>query len=313
MNIYEQIANNQRTTWVIISIFILFFLFLGLGLDHFYGADIGIPVFTLIAVLFGLLSSWASYYWGDKMILSSTHAKPLDLTDLKERQWQNVIEEMSIAAGIPLPKTYIIDDPDPNAFTTGRNPQNSSIVVTKGLLDALNREELQAVAAHEMSHIKNFDIRLMLMIAVLVGAIALLADWTARGIFRRDSRRSSRRSSGSGAIVLVILAIWLITVVLAPLLSRIMAMFVSRKREYLADASGAELTRNPLALAAALEKISAHLEPTRSINQGTAHLCICDPKGSALGLKEGFRADLFATHPPILKRIEVLKQMAYIK
>lgn len=313
MNIYEQISNNQRATWIIVSIFILFFLSLGLGLDHFYGSGIGAPVFTVIALLFGLFSSWASYYWGDKMILSSTRAKPLDLTDLKEKQWQNVIEEMSIAAGIPLPKTYIIDDPDPNAFATGRNPQNSSIVVTRGLLNALNREELQAVAAHEMSHIKNFDIRLMLMIAVLVGAIALLADWTARGIFRRGARRSSRSSSGSGVAVLVILAIWLITVILAPLLSRIMAMFVSRKREYLADASGAELTRNPFALASALEKISAHLEPTRSINQGTAHLCICDPKGSALGLREGFAADLFATHPPIARRIEALKQMAYLK
>lgn len=314
MNIYEQIANNQRTSWIILSIFILFFLFLGIGADYFYGAGIGIPIFTAIAVIFGLISSFSGYYYGDKLVLSSTHAQPLDLTDPKQQQWQNIVEEMTIAAGIPLPKTYIIDDPDPNAFATGRNPEHSSIVVTRGLLEILNRDEQQAVAAHEMSHIRNYDIRLMLIIAVLVGAIALIADWTIRGFFRgRGSKGSSRRSSGGGAVVLIILVIWLITMILAPLLSRIMAMFVSRKREYLADASGAELTRNPIALASALEKINSRVEPTRSINQGTAHLCICDPKGSKMGLKEGWAADLFATHPPINKRIEALKQMAYLK
>ena len=222
------------------------------------------------------------------------------------------MEEVSIAAGIPLPKTYIIEDPDPNAFATGRSPETASIAVTRGLLDALNRDELQAVAAHEMSHVKNFDIRLMLMIAVLVGSIALLADWTRRSLFY-GNRRSSRRSEGGGYVALVVLAVWLVTVILAPILSQLMAMCVSRKREYLADASGAELTRNPLALASALEKISSHEGPTRSINQGSAHLCICDPKGTALGMKEGGIANLFATHPPIDKRIEALRQMAYIK
>jgi len=311
MNIYEQIAGNRRATWIIVSIFILFFLFAGLGFDVYYGA--GVPVFTIIALLIGGISGYCSYHYGDKLILSSTHARPLDLNDPKQKQWQNVVEEMSIASGIPLPKTYIIDDPDPNAFATGRNPEHSSIVVTRGLLDTLNRDELQAVASHEMSHIRNFDIRLMLLIAVLVGSVALIADWARRGLFYRSERRSSRRGEGGGGAALIILAIWLITVILAPILSQIMAMFVSRRREYLADASGAELTRNPLALASALEKISARVEPTRSINQGTAHLCICDPKGSKMGLKEGWSADLFATHPPINKRIEALKHMAYVK
>ncbi len=314
MNIYEQIASNQRTSWIILSIFILFFLFLGIGADYFYGAGAEIPIFTTIAVLFGLISSLSGYYYGDKLVISSTRAHPLDLGDAKQQQWQNVVEEMSIAAGIPLPKTYIIDDPDPNAFATGRNPEHSSIVVTKGLLEVLNRDELQAVASHEMSHIKNYDIRLMLIIAVLVGAIALTADWTMRGLFRgRGSKGGSRRSEGGGAAVLIILIIWLITMILAPILSRLMAMFVSRKREYLADASGAELTRNPLALASALEKIDSRVEPTRSINQGTAHLCICDPTGSKMGFKEGWAADLFATHPPINRRIDALKQMAFLK
>jgi heat shock protein HtpX len=163
-----------------------------------------------------------------------------------------------------------------------------------------------------MSHIRNFDIRLMLVLAVLIGAVALISDWARRGLFRSGGRRSSNRREGEGGAVLIILAIWLVTVILAPILAQIMAMFVSRKREFLADASGAELTRNPLALASALEKIDSRVEPTRSIHQGTAHLCICDPKGMAIGNKEGWGADLFATHPPIQKRIAALKQMAYV-
>ena len=311
MNIYERQAHNRRWTWFLICAFISFFLFLGLGFDYYYGVRLEMPIFTVVALVFGVIMAYGGYLWGDKLVLSSAHAKELDLDDPKQKQWQNVVEEVSIASGLPLPKTYIIDDPDPNAFATGRSPETASIAVTRGLLDALNRDELQAVAAHEMSHVKNFDTRLMLMIAVLVGSIALLADWTRRSLFY-GNRRSSRRSEGSGSVGLIILVIWLVTVILAPLLSQLMAMCVSRKREYLADASGAELTRNPLALASALEKISSYADPTRSINQGTAHLCICDPKGTAMGMKEGVVANLFATHPPINKRIEALKQMAYI-
>lgn len=307
MNIYERAGHNKRTSKIVVTGFIFFFLFLGLGFDYYYGAGIGAPVFTLIALFIGLILSYNGWYYGDKLVLSSTGARPLDFNDVRQVQWQNVVEEMSIAAGIPLPKTYVIDDPDPNAFATGRSPEHASIAVTRGLLETLNREELQGVAAHEMSHIRNFDIRLMLILAVLVGSIALIADWATRGFFR--GRRSSRRSEGMGG--LIILVIWLFAMILAPILSQIMAMFVSRKREYLADASGAELTRNPLALASALEKIEARVGPTRSIHRGTAHLCICDPKGSAMGVKEGGVADLFATHPPIKKRIEALKQMAY--
>ncbi len=312
MNIYEQASSNRRSTWIVVIVFVLLFLLIGLGLDYYYGAGPGIPLFTFIAVAFGGISSYASFRYGDRFILYSTHAKELDLNDPAQRQWQNVVEEMSIAAAVPLPKTYVIDDPDPNAFATGSSPDKSSIAVTKGLLNTLKRDELQAVAAHEMSHIKNYDIRLMLILAVLVGSVALLADWASRGFFYRGSgRRDSRSESGGGAAALITLVVWLIAVILAPILSQMLAMCVSRKREYLADASGAELTRNPLALASALEKINAHAEPTRSINQGTAHLCIADPKGSKIGLKEGTIADLFATHPPIAKRIEALKQMAY--
>ncbi|MBM3255340.1 MAG: M48 family metallopeptidase [Candidatus Omnitrophica bacterium] len=312
MNIYEQALSNRRATWFTVTIFILFFVAIGIGFDFHYGAGAGIPIFTIIALAFGVISSYIGYYYGDKLILSSTHARELDLNDPKQRQWQNVMEEMSIASGIALPKTFIIDDPDPNAFATGRDPGHSSVVVTKGLLEELNRDELQGVAAHEMSHIKNFDIRLMLLLAVLIGSIALVSDWARRSLFY-GSRRRSNKSGNSGPVALIILAIWLIAVILAPLISQLLAMFVSRRREFLADASGAELTRNPLALASALEKLDAHSQPTRSINQGTAHLCICDPKGRALGAHEGRVANLFATHPPINKRIEALKQMAYLK
>jgi len=313
MNIYSQIKSNRRGTWLVVSVFIGLLIFIGLGVDYYYGGGLRIPLFTAIALLIGLASSYASYRYGDRLVLSSTRAREPDSRDGREKQWQNVVEEAAIAAGLPLPKVYVIDDPDPNAFATGRDPAHSSIVATKGLLETLNREELQGVAAHEMSHIKNYDIRLMLMVAVLVGSIALLADWAARSMFygRRRDRNSS--AGAGGAAALVMLVVWLVAVILAPILSQLIAMCVSRKREYLADASGAELTRNPLALAAALRKIDARPEPTRSINRGTAHLCIADPMGSAMGAKEGRLADLFATHPPINKRIEALNAMAYAK
>lgn len=317
MNIYEEIGRNRRATLVIVTTVVSFFALIGAGLDRFYGAGLQAPFFTIVALLFGGLGALGSYLYGDKMILSSTSARPLDMDDPGERQWYNVVQEVSIAAGLPPPAPYIIDDPDPNAFATGRDPGHASIAVTRGLVDAMNRDELQAVAAHEMSHVKNYDIRLMLMIAALVGAIALIADWAGRALFygrRRDGEGSGRSGRGGGVGMAIALAIWLAAVVLAPILSRIMAMFVSRRREYLADASAAELTRNPLALASALEKISARVEPTRSItNQGTAHLCIADPKGRLINSKEGWWADLFATHPPIEKRIEALRRMGYVR
>ncbi len=308
MNIYEQKDKNVRATWIALVVFILLFLGIGLGFDYYYGVGAGIPVFSFVGIAVGLGSALGSYFYGDKIVLSSCGAKELDPNDPAEKQWQNVVEEMSIAAGIPVPKMYVISDPDPNAFATGRDPEHSSIAVTRGLLKALNRDELQGVAAHEMSHIRNYDIRFMLVLAALVGAIALLSDWAGRALFR-GNRRSRGKSSGGGMIVLFV--IWLVAVILAPIMARLLAMCVSRRREYLADASGAELTRNPLGLASALEKISAAAEPTRSIKQGSAHLCIADPSGRKVNMHDGGFSDLLATHPPIGKRIEILKHMAY--
>ncbi len=306
MNIYEQIKKNNFNTWVILTVFVALLLSIGMGFDYFYGAGMGLPLFTIIALVVGVVSSYSGYMYGDKLVIASTHAREPKADDIKEKQWQDVVEEMSVAAGIPLPKTYVTDDPDPNAFATGRDPAHSSIVATRGLLEILNREELQAVASHEMSHIRNFDTRVMLIVAVLVGSVALLAGWAGRMLFWGRGNRKN-----SGPMALVMLVIWLIAVILAPLLSQLIAMCVSRKREYLADASGAELTRNPTALANALAKISSNYQPSHLINQGTSHLCIADPLNKSLGAKEGWFADLFATHPPIQKRIEVLKQMAY--
>jgi heat shock protein HtpX len=228
-----------------------------------------------------------------------------------------VVEEMAIASGIPRPRIWIVPDDDPNAFATGRDPGTASIAVTQGLLGKLTRDELQGVVAHEMAHIRNLDIRLMTLLAGIVGAIALISDGTGRmlrgGGIRSSGGTSERRGGqkGSSPLGLIILVLWLLTLVIAPVVSRLVAMAVSRKREYLADATGAQFTRNPLALASALEKLEGSTAPTRSITQGAAHLCIVDPAPSALAEKEGFLADVFVSHPPIRQRIIRLKGMAY--
>jgi heat shock protein HtpX len=220
---------------------------------------------------------------------------------------------MAIASGLPRPSIYVVPDADPNAFATGRGPGHASIAVTRGLLNTLDRDELQGVIAHEMSHIRNFDVRLMTIVAALVGGVALLSDWAWRATFHGGFRRrdESRRDSGAGALAPLFLVMWVVAIILAPLISRALAMMVSRSRESLADASGAELTRNPLGLADALEKIDAAVAPTAAINRGSAHLCIADPLGRQVNLKQGFWSDLFASHPPMQQRIAALRAMAF--
>ncbi len=304
-------------TIILMTGFILFLALIGLGFDAFYLGTVSeysfFPIGTVIAILFGWLSASWSLRSGAKAVLNSTNAVPADPNNPAHKQLLNVVEEMSIASGLPKPQVFIVPDPDPNAFATGKDPENSVIAVTQGLLDSLNREELQGVVAHEMSHIRNYDIRLMTVIAAMIGAILLLSDWARRGMFWGGGRRRSRSSGGSagGAIALILMILWLIGVILAPLISQLMAMAVSRKREYFADASGAELTRNPMALASALQKLEDASAPTQSIKRGAAHLCIVDPLGRKMNAKEGRTADLFATHPPISKRIMWLKAMSY--
>lgn len=346
MNIYEQQARNRRMTWGVMFVFVGFFLVIGLGFDFFYlsfnpvkasgytrnssgyyeaaGASQPVPYGAVFALLIGFGMAANSMVNGSKMVLRSTQARRAVPSDEKERRFLNVVAEMSTASGLHPPAAYIVPDADLNAFAAGINPENSVLAVTEGLLNSLNREELQAVVAHEMSHIKNYDMRLMTVSAALTGAIALLSDLAGRTMrprcgsaVRGGSPSSPARSSsggrkgGRGALMIVLFAVWLALVVLAPLISRLLAMAISREREYLADASGAELTRNPLALASALEKIRAAVMPSYAINNGVAHMCITDPRGSLIEEKTGFMADLFATHPPMEKRILALKVMAY--
>lgn len=314
-NLFEQQKRNLRRTAAILTGFVAFLVFLGIGADLFLygsGAGPGFPIATLGALLFGAGSSLWALKAGDQAVLDSANAVPIDPADPRQRVLDNVVEEMSIAGGIPKPAVYLIPDSDPNAFATGTGPERSSVAVTAGLLDALDRDELQAVVSHEMAHVKNYDVRLMTVVAALVGSVLLISDWGRRGIgWGGGRRRSSRGRGGGGIVLLVFFVLWMFSLVLAPLIARLVAMAVSREREYLADASGSELTRNPLALASALEKIDAAVAPTPSIKQGVAHLCIADPRGRAVNEREGGLAELFATHPPIAKRIALLREMAY--
>lgn len=339
MNLYEQQTANRRRTWVLVAVFVALTAALGLGLDYFvlkidlFGprgaasylddepSPPGLPALpygTAAALLFGFGTTLASFWRGPKMVLAAAHARPADPSRHEERVFLNVAAEMAQAAGLPVPKCYVVPDEDLNAFATGLRPANGHIAVTEGLLKALNREELQGVLSHEMSHIRNLDVRLMTLIAALAGTVALLSDWAGRAFRHGGDRRSGRSSSrdgkgGGGVIALALLVVWILLMILAPILSQLLAMAVSRRREFLADASGAELTRNPGALISALEKIHAAVGPTRKVSQGLAHLCIDDPKGSHMGSRQGFLADLLATHPPIGLRIEALKQMAYMR
>jgi heat shock protein HtpX len=323
MNLFEQQRSNRRRTWMIMILFVGVLILLGAGFDLFILGQNGVPFpfGALIALGVGGASAWTGYLHGDRAVLLSSGAVALEAATTKApaedvfkfAQLNNIVEEMAIASGLPKPSVYVIPDPDPNAFATGRDPQHASLAVTRGLLDMLNREQLQGVVGHEMSHIRNYDIRLMTVVAALVGAVALIADWSARAMRSGFSMGGGRRGKGKGnAAVIVLLVIWLLALVVAPFLSRLLALAVSRRREYLADASSAELTRNPGALADALQKIEFAAAPTIAIKQGSAHLCIADPLGRAVTGKEGYWADILATHPPMVKRISALREMAYI-
>jgi heat shock protein HtpX len=308
-NLYEQQASNKRNTILVMVVFVLFLSFLGFGTDTFL-LQAGFPFATFIALSLGFGSSVWSLNSGAQAVLRASDAQAIAPGDPRYQQLLNVVDEVSIASGLPRPQVHVIPDLDPNAFATGKDPEHAHLAVTEGLLAQLNREELQGVVAHEIGHIKNYDIRMMTVVAALIGAVMLLSQVGIRSsMYGGTRRRSSDRSGGSGNALVFVL--WIIAMILAPIISQILAMAVSRQREYLADASGAELTRNPGALASALEKIDAAVEPTRSIKKGVAHLCIADPLGRSLNAREGTFSDLFATHPPIKKRIAILRGMAY--
>jgi heat shock protein HtpX len=317
---YELQAANRRNSILILLAFLLLVGFLGWGLDTFVlgslregGAGPVFPVFTLLGVVAGLFHATVSWFGGASEVLHATMARPARLDDPLEKQFVNVVEEMAIAAGLPVPKAFVVPDDDPNAFAVGRDPQHASIAVTRGLLERLDREELQGVVGHEMAHVRNLDIRAMTLVTALFGAATLLSDIARRGLYSSSGggrRSGSRRGGGGGGAMALLFLLWMLVAVLAPVLARLLALAVSRSREYLADASAAELTRNPLGLAQALRKIAAAHAPTRLISQGSAHLCITDPRGLRLNEQEGAFADLVATHPPIGRRIALLEGMA---
>ncbi len=293
--VYEEISANKRKSFLLLFLFVVFFLFVGWVFGQAYGAG-GAGV--LIALLLALFISLITFFWGDRMVLGISRARPVDR---KQNPYlANVVEGLAIAAGVPPPKTYVIEDSAPNAFATGRNPQNSAVAVTTGLLDKLNRLELEGVIAHEMSHIRNYDIRYATFVVILVGTVALLSDWMRRSFFFRG-RRGKKGGAGGGLIMLIALLL----AILAPIVAQLIRLAISRQREYLADANGALLTRYPEGLASALDKISKDKEPLEAANKATANLYIINP----LLEHKGKLNDLFSTHPPVEDRISRLRAM----
>ncbi|MDI6772899.1 MAG: M48 family metallopeptidase [bacterium] len=293
---YEAIESNVRRTWLLFAGFVLIVAALGYVFGELTGFGYaGVAVAAVLAIA----GAWGSYYYSDRIVLSISGAR--EAPRERYQYLYNSVEGLAIAAGIPVPRLYLIEDSAPNAFATGRDPQHAAVVVTTGLLDKLDRLELEGVLAHEMAHVQNYDIRLATITAVLVGLVALMSDWLLRSM-RWGRRRGSRSGGGAqGALVLA----GILLAVLAPLFAQLMRLSLSRRREYLADASGAMLTRYPEGLAGALEKISADPEPLEAANKATAHLYIINP------LREwgGWANGLFNTHPPVEDRVQRLRAM----
>lgn len=303
LHLQERIDRNVFATWICIIAVIVLFTVTSWILGRIW--DVGIPA-AVIGALVATISSLTAYFAGDQVVLGLLRARPATLE--ADRKLQNIAEEMAIASGLPLPKVYVIDSPASNALATGRDPHHASVAVTSGLLEILNRNELQAVVAHEMSHIRQRDTLYAVVVATLVGAIVIMTD-----IFWRTTRFGGRRSSRGGADSrgeAVILIIGLLLAVLAPILAKIIQMAMSRRREYLADLGGADLTRNPGALADALEKIAQDPDRLDVANRGVQHLFMVNPINPLSG-GEGALDNLFNTHPPVLDRIRILRALAH--
>lgn len=292
MSLYNQQDKNIRKTWLLMSLFLVIVIAIGWLFAQIYSS----PGILYFSVLFSLLMNFFSYWYSDKIVLKMSGAKPIEKKDNPELY--RIVENLCITAGLPLPKIYIINDPAPNAFATGRNKEYAVIAVTSGLLERLNRTELEGVIAHELSHIGNKDILISTIIVVLVGFIALLSDFFLRfSFFGGGNRDRDNRAQAILMIIGVVLAI------LAPIAVTLIQLGISRKREFLADASGALLTRYPEGLASALEKIFQYKAPMKIVNKATAHLYISNP----FGAKKISR--LFMTHPPVEERVRVLREM----
>ena len=290
MTIYNQIDANKRRTWVLLILSVLFVTSFGyiLGEVSGYGMSLGISAFV-----YSLISAFFSYYFSDKVALSMSKARPI--TENDDPRLYHIVENLCIGSGLPLPKIHVIDDPALNAFATGRDPKHASIVVTTGLLAQMDKLELEGVVAHELSHIQNYDIRVMTLVVVLVGTIAVLAEIFMRSLWFGGDRDRK----GGGALILI----GVLVAILSPLVAQLIKMAISRRREYLADASGVLITRYPAGLASALEKIGESKTPLASASSATAHLFISNP------FKTGSFQQLFSTHPPLEERIKRLRAM----
>lgn len=299
MTIYSQIRSNVTRTYFLMATFVALVVIVAyiLGSSLGYGTS-----WMWIAVIFSVISSFASYYWGDKIVLGLSGARPADRK--RDFDFFTVAENLAIAAGVPKPKLYVIDDTAMNAFATGRDPQHAVVCATTGLLSRLERRELEGVIAHELSHIRNYDTRLMAVVAVLVGTLAFLADMFMRSLWWGGGRRDRDEDRGLGGILLLV---GIVLALVSPLIATLIQLAVSRRREFLADAAGAYLTRYPEGLARALEKLSKDREVLEAASNATAHLYIVNPfKGKAFGT---WFASLFDTHPPLAERIKILRSL----
>lgn len=299
MTIRSAIQSNITKTYLIMTLFTAFVV----GAGYVFGQALGYGNSLMwIAVLFSVISSIVSYYWGDKLVLAMSGARPADRS--RDFDFFTVAENLSIAAGIPKPRLYVIEDTAMNAFATGRDPKHAVVVATTGILSRLDRRELEGVIAHELSHIKNYDIRLMAVVAVLVGSVVYLADIFMRTLWWGGGRR---RRDDNGQLGSIMLVVGIVLAVLSPIIATLIKLAISRNREYLADASGANLTRYPDGLARALEKLHGDREVLEAVTNATAHLYITNPfKQKNFG---AWFANLFNTHPPIAERVKRLRMM----
>jgi len=299
---FEQIRANKIKSGLILGGMALLLVSVGYAAGEYLAPGGGVVGLIGAGVLWAVMAA-TSYFAGDRMLLGMSHARPITKTE--DQRLLNVVEEMCIASGLPMPKVYVIDDSAPNAFATGRKPEKASIAVTSGLLSKLSRDELQGVVAHEMSHIKNRDVLFMMIAGIMLGVIVLICDFYIRRMFWFGTPRRRGRGRGGGQGVLMLVAILL--AVVAPLIARLMYLAISRRREYLADASAAALTRYPEGLASALEKIANDQEVLEAANRATAPMYIVNP----IKAWEKRARSLTSTHPPIHERIRILRSMGH--
>lgn len=298
---YNEISSNKRNSVLLMMIFIALIIALGYIFDQIYGQGSSYGG-VILAILFSLGLTTVSYFAGDKIALATSGAKLIEHDDNK--YVYHLVENLCLTAGLPVPKIYLIEDASINAFATGRKPELSSIAITRGAIEKLTNEELEGVIAHELSHVQNYDIRFMTLVAVMVGAIAILSNIFLRSRWLFGGRRSNNDREGGGQLGLILLLVGVVLAILSPLIAELIKLAISRRREYLADASGSLLTRYPEGLASALEKIAAENIPLRAASQATAHLFIANPFGSGKKF-----ANLFSTHPPIEERIKRLRDL----